>query len=167
MTKTNYLFWYTLAEAYYYRGNYDDAMRMCRKAVKLRPHFVEPWVLAGELYRHLRMYDNSLEVLNKAMILEPFSERVYLSLAMTYIAKEDYEKAIENIKHVNSPLLGNDPQYLFTNAQLAAWQGNHERAIDLLAKAIDIGGEDYKTMATQTREFSSLLSEPRFIEITK
>lgn len=160
--QNNYLYWYALAEAYYYRGNYDDSMRMCRKAVKIRPHFVEPWYLAGDLYRKLNMYDNSLEVLNKAMILEPFSQRIYLSLAITYLEKKEYGEAIENFKHVNDPLFELDPEYWFTRARIASWQGELEQALEYLGNAVELGGDDIKDAAPQTLEFNALLSEPKF-----
>jgi tetratricopeptide (TPR) repeat protein len=165
--QNNYLYWFTLAEAYYHRGNYDDAMRMCRKAVKIRPHFVEAWFLAGDLYRRLKMYDNSIDVLNKAMILEPLSERIYLSMAITYLAKQDYEEAIDNLARVTNPIFEPDPHYLFAKAQIAAWQGNNDTALDFLARAIYTGGGEYKKMAADTPEFNALLSESRFIELIK
>ena len=160
--QNNYLYWYELAKVFLKRGNIEDAIRMCRKSLKLRPHHFDSWLLANRLYRQVGKYKRAFEVVDNAVIINPFSEKAQLALASTYMDIEKYDKAQTSLMKVKDPYFDTNADYFLAKARLSAVRNKPGEAFDLLKKAIELGGTDTLYLARQANEFKPLLDQDRF-----
>jgi uncharacterized protein (TIGR02145 family) len=98
-SKTEYVAFGGIGDAYFYKQNFDKAIEFYKKALELKSgdedadadiHFN-----IGLAYARKQNYDKSIEYLKKAIELNPKHIRVYRAMGNIYSVKHNYTKAIE------------------------------------------------------------------------
>jgi tetratricopeptide (TPR) repeat protein len=87
-----------LGDAYYDLGRYDQALDEYRKAVGLRPNFMDILTKVGITLREKGDLDQAIEVLAKAKETAPKYVPAYVHLGITYYAKGRRDLALQEWK---------------------------------------------------------------------
>lgn len=87
-----------LGDAYYDLGQYDQALDEYRKAVGLRPNFMDILTKIGITLREKGDLDQAIEILAKAKETGPKYVPVYVHLGITYYAKGQRDLALQEWK---------------------------------------------------------------------
>ncbi len=93
-----------LGGIYFIKKDYPKSIEFCKKAIKLQPDFVEPYVNVAVSYLSLGMSDSGLNYLYKAISVNPNYNRAYEILAIAYKTngKLDSAKKYEAIVQKNN-----------------------------------------------------------------
>jgi tetratricopeptide (TPR) repeat protein len=93
--------WNALGEAYVNAGRYDEAIRVCKKALVLKPKFPPAYCTRGLAYAGMDRLREAIQDYDKAIALSPDFTEAYSSRAAAYAksgrlteAIRDYDKAI-------------------------------------------------------------------------
>ena len=96
----------SLGKSYSNLGKYEEAIEYFLKALEYEEHQEDNHFSLGKLYARTGELDKSEDHLLKSIILKtPILDSEYLSLALTYKEKEEYDKAL---KYLNRAL-GENP----------------------------------------------------------
>jgi tetratricopeptide (TPR) repeat protein len=146
-----------------------EAERYYREAYKQNPYFLEVLNNIGTVEYARQRYDNALEQYQKALKIRPESPTILLNMGACLFDMKRYDEALEATRHaleidprVLDKVAGfgtliqtsrrSDPVVSFYYAKVYATQGDKERAISYLNRALDEG----------FKEFDKIKSEPAF-----
>jgi lipoprotein NlpI len=82
--------------AYYWKGDYDHAIRDYDQAIRLNPNYANAMDGLGLAYKFKGDFDHSIQIYDQAVRLSPTSTWVFSGRGATYFAKGDYDRAIED-----------------------------------------------------------------------
>jgi tetratricopeptide (TPR) repeat protein len=137
-----------------------DAEKYYREALKQNPYFLEVLNNIGTVEYARQHYDNALDVYQKALKIRPESPTVLLNMGACLFDMKRYDEAMKATQHaleIDPKLLDrasgfgtliqtsrrNDPTVSFYFAKIYASQGEKERAISYLNRALDEGFTDF------------------------
>ena len=173
----------SLANSYYYQGEYDKALPLYGKALKIReevlgdnhPDTATSYDNLASLYKSKGEYDNALPLYQKALKIEeevlgenhPDTATGYNNLAELYRNKGEYDKALplyEKSLKIREDILGeNHPDTANSYNNLASFyqsKGEYDKALPLYAKALKIReevlGENHSGTATIYNNLASI-----------
>jgi len=163
-----------LFEAWYYdglasssRADFERAARMYAKAMEINPDDFQSPIFLAQAYASLgRRQDEMkvrlgvLNVIERHLKLNPHDTRALYFGSNNLARVGENEKAREMAERA----LGqdqNEPVVLYNVACFYALQGEAERAIDLLERAVELGWGDRAWIATDS-DLKSLHGDPRF-----
>lgn len=163
-----------LFEAWYYdglasssRGDFERAARMYTKASEINPDDFQSPIFLAQAYASLgRRQDEMkvrlgvLNVIERHLKLNPHDTRALYFGSNNLARVGETEKAREMAERA----LGQDqsePVVLYNVACFYALQGDSERSIDLLEKAVELGWGDRAWIETDS-DLASLKGDPRF-----
>ena len=78
-------------------GKPEEALKIYRKLVALKPDHQVGWEKMGTAYRELMRYDEALEAYKKAIELDPEDPSSYYNMAATYARMRKREKMLETL----------------------------------------------------------------------
>jgi tetratricopeptide (TPR) repeat protein len=78
-------------------GKPEEALKIYRKLVSLKPDHQVGWEKMGTAYRELMRYDEALESYQKAIELDPEDPSSYYNMAATYARMRKREKMLETL----------------------------------------------------------------------
>jgi adenylate cyclase len=168
-----------LFEAYYYfglahssQGEFEKAADMYLKAMEINPADYQPQIFLAQAYASLgRKQDemktrlNSVDVVQRYLEMNPHDSRALLACAIQLCIVGEQEKGVELAERA----LGQDekePNLLYNAACFYALQGDIDRSLELLARAVELGWGNRDWLETDS-DLDSLRADPRFIALLK
>lgn len=80
------------------KTEYSEAIDAYKKAVQIKPSYVEAYITLGMVSSMLSRYDEAIEAFKKAAKLKPNNAEVFYNLGNAYKEVEKHEEAIEAFK---------------------------------------------------------------------
>jgi tetratricopeptide (TPR) repeat protein len=158
-----------LGLVYHQSTKLNEAERYYREAAKQNPYFLEVLNNIGTVEYARQHYESALEQYQKALRIRPESPTILLNYGACLFDLKRYDEALQATRHalevdprVLDKVAGfgtliqtsrrSDPVVSFYYAKIYAAQGDKERAISYLNRALDEG----------FKEFDKIKSEPAF-----
>jgi tetratricopeptide (TPR) repeat protein len=176
--------WNKMGIAYHQMMQLDAAMKRYRRAIKLDGKYAEAINNLGTIYYAEKHYGKAIGLYKRALKLAPESASMYSNLGTAYFAEKKfklfwdaYNRALqldpEVFEHRNAyGVLLQDrtveqrAQYHYYMARMYAGQGQRDRALQYIRKALEEGFNDRKKLM-QDPEFASMRDLPEFKELLK
>lgn len=118
---------YNLGVLHYNNGHLDEAFKLVKKSVVLKPDDVFCYIVLGGIYRKFGCEKLSFQWFNNALTIDPESRMVLLYLIDNYIFSNDFENADHYLKKLIQ-LYPNFPYTLFHGAKLEILKKNYGQA---------------------------------------
>jgi tetratricopeptide (TPR) repeat protein len=80
------------------KGEPDQAISDCNKAIEINPRSAHAYTGRGEAYNDKGDYDQAISDFNKALEIEPKFALAYYDRGRSYYFKKEYDKSWEDIK---------------------------------------------------------------------
>jgi Ca-activated chloride channel family protein len=113
----------------YKSGNYQDAVKSYKQAVKLKKDYAEAHDNLGDAYFQLKQYKQAIEAYKQALKYQPDFPTAYNNMGTAYFKLGEHKKAIEAFKEA----IRLDPKTTSTYYNLAATyveRGNEQAALE-------------------------------------
>jgi len=148
-----------LAVAYFFGGQYDQAIEQCRKAIQIDSTYAVPYLFLGRAYLLKGMYNEAIAALEKVVALSPRPYTVaYLGNA--YAVSGRREEALRLLGELKEQWNRGDAHALHI-ATVYAGLDEREQALDWFEKAYE--ARDPLLMYLKVDpHLNALRSEPRF-----
>jgi Flp pilus assembly protein TadD len=171
-----------LGMAYHQQQKLDEAERQYREAVKLNPYYLEAMNNLGSIEYSRENYERALSQYNKALKIRPNSPTIMQNIGACLFALERFEEGMQVYKRAleidprlfetNSGNFGtliqttqrNEPELNYHLAIVFANNGDKDRAISYLYKAVEEGFNDFKKIADE-KAFAILLADERYTRL--
>jgi tetratricopeptide (TPR) repeat protein len=170
-----------LGLVYHQSQKLNEAERYYREALKQNPYFIEVLNNIGTVEYVRQRYDNALEQYEKALKIRPESPTILLNKGACLFDMKRYDEALKATQHaleidprVLDKVAGfgtliqtsrrSDPTVSFYYAKIYAAQGDKERAISYLNRAIDEGFKELEKIKAEPA-FVALAAEEGFIKL--
>src|SRR5204863_7384973 len=168
-----------LGLAYHQSQKLEEAERYYREALKQNPYFLEVLNNIGTVEYVRQRYDAALEQYQKALKIRPESPTILLNLGACLFDMKRYDEALKATQHaleIDPRLMDkvsgfgtliqtsrrNDPTVSFYYAKIYAAQGDKERAISYLNRALDEGFKEYDKIKAE-KAFAVLAKEEGYV----
>jgi tetratricopeptide (TPR) repeat protein len=172
-----------LGLVYHQSQKLPEAERYYREAVKQNPYYLEAMNNIGTLEYVRKRYDRALEQYNRALKLRPASPTILINVGACLFAMERYDDGLKAYQQA----LSIDPKAFerssgsgfgtliqtsqrsdsllnFNLAKLFATNGDKERAISYLYKAVEEGFKDLEKIKTEPT-FAVLAEDVRYQQL--
>ena len=83
-------------------ASYDDAIRVCKKAIFVDKNNLKAWLSLGYIYRQNGRIDKAIAAYERAFALNPEDKRVCFDLGMAYFSRKEITKAIPYFERIRS-----------------------------------------------------------------
>jgi tetratricopeptide (TPR) repeat protein len=170
-----------LGLVYHQSQKLGEAERYYREALKQNPYFLEVLNNIGTVEYVRQHYDSALEQYQKALKIRADSPTVLLNLGACLFDMKRYDeamKATQRALQIDPKVLEkvsgfgtliqtsrrSDPTVSFYFAKIYAAQGDKERAISYLNRALDEGFSDFEKIRTEPA-FAVLAKEEGFTKV--
>jgi tetratricopeptide (TPR) repeat protein len=171
-----------LGIAYHQNQKLNEAERQYREALKLNPYYVEALNNLGSVEYSRQEYNRALSQYNKALRIQPESATIIQNIAGCLFAMERYDEGArmyQRALQLNPKLLEpssggagtlvqaiqrTDPMQQFHLAKIFAGNGDKERALSLLFRAVEEGFRDLN-MIREEPAFAILAEDERFVQL--
>jgi Flp pilus assembly protein TadD len=172
-----------LGLVYHQSQNLPEAERYYREAVKQNPYYLEAMNNLGTLAYVRKQYDRALQQYNRALKLRPESPTILINVGACLFDMNRYEEGMKAYQHAlsidpkvfersSSSGFGtliqtsqrSDPLKNFNLAKLFAVNGDKERAISYLYKAVEEGLKDLEKIKTEPA-FMALADDVRYQQL--
>src|SRR5262249_34867993 len=144
----------------------NDAEKFYREALKQNPFFLEVLNNIGTVEYARQRFDHALEQYQKALRIRPESPTILLNMGACLFDMKRYDEAIQATQHaieIDPKILDkasgfgtliqtsrrSDPMVSFYLAKIYAVQGDKERAISYLNRALDEGFQEYEKITKE------------------
>ena len=173
--------WNRLGLVYHQSQKLKEAEKNYREALKQNPYFIEVLNNIGTVEYARQRYGDALNQYQKALKIRPESPTILLNMAFCLFDMKRYDDALLVAQHA----IGIDPRVLekasgfgtliqtsrradpmvsFYIAKVYAGQGEKERAISYLNRALDEGFEEYEKI-TKEPAFMALAAEEGYMKL--
>ena len=170
-----------LGLVYHQSQKLDDAEKYYREALKQNPYFLEVLNNIGTVEYVRQHYDLAFEQYQKALKIRPESPTILLNLGACLFDMKRYDEALKATQHaleIDPRVLDrvsgfgtliqtsrrSDPTVSFYYAKIYAAQGDKERAISYLNRAIDEGFKEFDKVKAEPA-FASLKAEEGYMKL--
>jgi tetratricopeptide (TPR) repeat protein len=170
-----------LGLVYHQSQKLGDAERYYREAVKQNPYFIEVLNNIGTVEYARQRYDSALEQYERALKIRPESPTILLNKGACLFDMKRYDEALAATRHaieIDPKVLDkvsgfgtliqtsrrSDPMVSFYYAKIYAAQGDKERAISYLNRALDEGFEDFDKIKKEPA-FTVLVAEEGYTKL--
>jgi len=176
--------WNKLGIAYHQMTQLDAAMKRYRRAIRLDAKYPEAINNLGTIYYAEKRYGKATGCYKRALKLAPDSASIYSNLGTAYFAEKKYKEAWtayntafqldpEVFEHRNTygvllqeRTVEERARFHYYLAKIYAKQGQKDRALQYIRKALEEGFTDRKKLL-QDPEFAALRDLPEFKELVK
>jgi tetratricopeptide (TPR) repeat protein len=83
-------------EAFYLKGQFDEARRDCTEAIRLDPNYAKAYQIRGDSFRRKFQFDEAIKDCNEAIRLDPNDAKAYRCRGDSYRGKKQYDEAIRD-----------------------------------------------------------------------
>jgi len=161
---------------------YKDAKKSFERAIKADRQHSDAYNNLGVIYYQARNYNKAIKQYDKAILLKDDAGSYYSNRGAAYFGKKEFNKAILDYSKAmqidpdifervsRSGVMAQLPspedraRYDYVLAKLYAKQGEAERSLHYLKKAMEEGYKDIKDVY-KDNEFTELRKDPRFAEL--
>jgi len=176
--------WNKMGIAYHQMSQLDAAMKRYRRSIRLDSKYPEAINNLGTIYYAEKRYGRATSLYKRALKLTPDSASIYSNLGTAYFAERRYEQAAqaydkalqldpEIFEHrstygvlLQERTVEERAKYHYYLAKIYAKEGQNERALLYIRKALEEGFTDRKKLI-QDKEFAALRDSPEFQELLK
>ena len=144
----------------YCAHRYDDAIRQCRQAIEINPHYFQAYTILGASLRETHRYAEAAEALGMALNEYPHYPDTVAHLAALEAALGRKDEPLRSIAELEHPP-GRQPMPYYHLAFLYCLLGDKNRAFDALEKAYQEHTSDMLFLGVDPF-FDSLHGDPRF-----
>ena len=161
---------------------YKEAKKSFGRAIKADPKHANAHNNLGVVYYLEKNYNKAIKEYGKAIAIEDDAASFYSNRGAAYFSKQQFDKAVVDYSqairidpeiferssragvaaHLSSP--GDQARYDYVLAKLYAKQGEADRSLHYLKKAMEEGYKDIKDVY-KDNEFTELRKDPRFGEL--
>jgi serine/threonine-protein kinase len=129
----------SLAQAYKYSWQFDEAGKEFKRAIELNPNYPTAHHWYSQYLVTLGRLDDAVAEIKRAQQLDPLSQVISAAAAATYLRKGDLDAAI---KQCNGIIELDQNSRFATNClgQVYAKQGRYAEAIEKFRKAVEVSG---------------------------
>lgn len=173
--------WNRLGLVYHQSQKLSDAEKNYREALKQNPFFTEVLNNLGTVEYARQRYSNALDQYQKALKIRPDASTILLNMGACLFDMKRYDEAVaatQRAIQLDPKVLDrasgfgtliqtsrrSDPMVSFYLARIYAAQGEKDRAISYLNRALDEGFEDFQKIPKEPA-FASLAEDERFIKL--
>jgi tetratricopeptide (TPR) repeat protein len=178
------IIWNKMGIAYHQMMQLDAAMKRYRRAIHLDAKYPEAINNLGTIYYAEKRYSKAAGSYKHALKLAPASASIYSNLGTAYFAEKKYKEAWEAyntafqldpevFEHRNTygvllqeRTVEERARFHYYLAKIFAKQGQQDRALQYMRKALEEGFADRKKFM-QDPEFATLRDLPEFKELLK
>jgi tetratricopeptide (TPR) repeat protein len=121
----------TLVQAYEELGDRLGAISVLEKAIRRAPTHGGLYVAVARMYEGQGQFDKAISNYQQALTLAPAVPDVHLQLALVYIGQNRFDDAAKTLAEARSQF-PNSARAAFLDAINARYQGNSERALEIL-----------------------------------
>jgi TonB family protein len=131
-------------KAYYLKGDNASAIKAFDEAIRLRPAFVEPYIMRASTYQAVGQHDKALADFDEAIRLDPKSARAYCDRAILKDVLSEPDRALADYNQAIH-LAPNFQRAYFNRGAHFRDRHNYERAIADFSHAIQLMRNDFNT----------------------
>jgi tetratricopeptide (TPR) repeat protein len=171
-----------LGIAYHQSQKLNEAERQYREALKLNPFYIEALNNLGSVEYSRKRYSRAMDQYSKALKIRPESATILQNIGQCLFALERYEEGVRVYQQAlainpklfepSAPGAGtlvqttqrNDPLMNFHLAKIFADQGDTDRAISYLYRAVEEGFKDLAMLKAEP-VFMPLAGDERFVKL--
>jgi tetratricopeptide (TPR) repeat protein len=180
--RANAALWNKLGIAQQQQGNYREARKAYKEAMRRDKTFAEPWNNLGTTYYLENKPKKSLKYYRQAIKLNPLSGSFHLNLGTAYCRQKKFDLAIEEYRTalgLDPAVLtsrstlgtvldarGTDVNFYFYLAKALASKGRAEEAVRYLRRAFEDGFNDLKLLDADP-DFKKISEFPAYVELRK
>lgn len=168
--------------AYHQLQELSTAKKYYERAVKLDPHYSDAVNNLGTIFYADKSYGRAVKQYRKALRLAPRSATIYSNLGSAYFSRHDYKRAVESYnsafaldpdvfdhKGTTGVLLQDSSvedraTFHYYMARVCAKNGNVDRALQYIRKALEEGFRDRKKF-NEEPDFAGLQKLPEFQQL--
>jgi len=160
--------WNKLGIAYHQMLQLEAAMKRYRRAIRLDAKYPEAINNLGTIYYAERRYARATTCYKRAIKLAPSSASIYSNLGTAYFAQKKYKFALDayDTALLQERTVDERAKFHYYVAKIYAKQGQNERALQYIRKALEEGFTDRKKLL-QDPEFAAMRDLPEFKELLK
>lgn len=114
--------------------NYEEAIKMYRKALKKDKKFAFCWDNLGIAYRYMGDYQEAISCYKKSLKLDPNGRVPLGNIAIAYQLLEDYDQALLSYRNY-AVALPDDPEAYYGAGRMYHLKGDYENALRNMMKA--------------------------------
>ena len=141
------------------------AEKASREALRLGLSTMSSYYHLGRALMVQGRYDEAIAAFEQARALSPASGAPDYGLAQVYLAKDEYDRALQVFLHIPEKQRQVSP-YRFVASSIYAGLGNREKALDELQKALESGYRDFAAIDASPH-LAALRSDPRFQQLLR
>jgi tetratricopeptide (TPR) repeat protein/predicted Ser/Thr protein kinase len=123
-------------------GDYAQSIKELQKLVERYPDDKEAFLRLGQMHRYLFKFKEAIPYYSKALEIDSLYKEAYNQLAYDYNDLGDFDKSIWAINKYIS-LAPNEANPYDTRADLYAWNGKIEQAVNSYKRALEIKPDFY------------------------
>jgi len=150
---------------FYYKGDYNLALKSFEKAIELKPDYAEAWYNKGLILMRLRKDKEALESFEKAINLKPNYVKAWNNKGVVLKRLMRYDEALEAFKKALE-LDKNNTTSLYNIACVYSLKGDKEKALEYLKKAIELKPK-LKEESKEDQDFKNLWDDEDFKKLTQ
>jgi len=118
--------------------NYEDAITLFQKSIKIDNQFAFAYDNLGLCYRKINQFDKAIEYYNKSLEIDPTGEFPLQNLGIAYIYIKDYQSAVEAYRRL-SKIRPDNPEVFYGLGQIYTYYlPNYELATDFMCQAFNL-----------------------------
>jgi serine/threonine-protein kinase len=145
---------------YYYRREYDRAMRECQDTLELAPNFWGAYWVLGLVYEQQRRFDQAISAFQRGLDLSGWTPRMLGSLGHCY-ALQGNRRAAEKVLRELAVLSGRRHVSPFESACILVGMREYDAAFDCLTALLQLRCFDLIFLPVEPR-FEEVCRDPRF-----
>jgi tetratricopeptide (TPR) repeat protein len=170
-----------LGIAYHQLQLFDLAKKEYEIARKIKPDYSEAWNNLGTIYYTVKKYGKAVKQYKKSLQIQPNSATVYHNMGAAYFSMKKYEQGfeayreafrldptiLERVSNYGTIIKTAELNQAMTNfymAKLYAEQGQMEKALAFLLKALESGFKEFEKI-TKDPDFKALVQDERLTKL--
>jgi tetratricopeptide (TPR) repeat protein len=150
---------------FYYKGDYNLALKSFEKAIELKPDYVEAWNSKGVALSRLGKHYEAILSFEMALRIRSDFYKAYYNKGTTLAKIGRHEEAIKCF-HKAIELNPNHTSSWYNLACVYSLKGNKEKALEYLKKAIELNPK-LKEEAKKDQDFKNLWDDEDFKKLTQ
>ena len=145
------LFFY-FGDLYFYRKDFDEAIRYYDYAVKLNPDLDKAYLCRGLVYIMIRVYDKALKDFSRVIDLKPNFAGAYEMRGTAFLGLNESDKALEDYNRAIE-LDPDSAEAYYNRGLLYYWLNRYEKLIKDFTIALELNPNDITIMTILSENY--------------